>query len=198
VTQLPAADAVILTTPANVSAGLIGDSPEAAAILGAVQFASVVFVTVGYERASIEHPLDGSGFLLPRDAGFDITAASWASTKWAHLADNEVVLLRVALGHVHDPRPIEWSDAEITDAVRRDLQSTMGISATPLDMRITRYRDGFPQYGVGHLDRIAKLEAALARDLPHVGLCGMAHRGVGIPACIREARRAVREVVARD
>ena len=48
--------------------------------------------------------------------------------------------------------------------------------------------DGFAEYGVGHLDRVERIEAALAEEAPGVAVAGAAYRGLGIPACIRQGR----------
>lgn len=195
--ELPAADIVVVSTPADVAARLLAPRcPDAAALLGGIEFASVVFTTLAYRRGDLPGALDASGFLVPRDAGLDITAASWSSTKWAHLAGDPVIL-RVSMGHIDDPWSIDRDDDEVLRRISADLATTMGADAAPVAHRISRYPNGFPQYDVGHLDRIAAAESALARDLPHVGLCGMAHRGVGVPACIREARRAAAGARAR-
>lgn len=195
--SLPDADGVVLSTPAHVSARLIGErSPRAAAVLAAVTYASVVFTTLAFRRADIPGDLDASGFLVPRDAGLTITAASWSSTKWDHLSGDPVIL-RISMGHANDTRSIDWSDDRVLSAIAADLRTTMGITAAPVEHRITRYRDGFPQYTVGHLDRIAQLERDLADDAPDLAVCGMAHRGVGIPACIREARAAAAALRSR-
>lgn len=194
---LPDADAVVVTTPADVAARLVAPlSERAAALLGAVRFASVVFTTLAFRRSDVPGDLDASGFLVPREAGLALTAASWSSTKWARLAGDPVIL-RVSMGHSGDPEPIGWDDDRVLAALARDLRTTMGITAAPTEHRISRYPDGFAQYAVGHLARTDELEAALAADAPHVAVCGMAHRGVGIPACIREARRAARTVSDR-
>ena len=187
---LPAAAGVVLTTPADVSARLLATrSPESSATLASIGFASVVFTTLAYRRADLPADLDASGFLVPRDAGLTVTAASWSSTKWARLAGDPVIL-RVSMGHAEDPTAIDLDDADVLDRIAADLAVTMGVTAAPVEHRIARYRNGFPQYAVGHLDRIAALETRLEQDAPDLALCGMAHRGVGIPACIREARRA--------
>jgi len=187
---LPAADGVVLTTPADVSARLLRSrSPRAAEVLGSIEFASVVFTTLAFHRADVPGDLDASGFLVPRDAGLTVTAASWSSTKWARLAGDPVIL-RVSMGHADDHAPIGFTDDEVLERIAADLRVTMGITAAPVEHRIARYPNGFPQYRVGHLDRVAELEAHLLEDAPDLAVCGMAHRGVGIPACIREARSA--------
>lgn len=194
---LPDADGVVVATPAPQAVPLLaGRSPEAAELLAAVEHASVVFTTVAFSPDDVPGPLDGSGFLVPRDAGLTITAVSWSSSKWEHLGGGDVIL-RVAMGHSRDPRPVEMDDDEILAVVRRDLRTTMGIDAAPTEVRVRRFRDGFPQYAVGHLDRVDRIEAALLRDAPDLALCGMAMRGVGIPACIGVARAAASALAAR-
>ena len=53
-----------------------------------------------------------------------------------------------------------------------------------------RWGGGLPQYDVGHLSRVATVEAAVARV---VGLevCGAAYDGVGIAAVVAGAQAAV-------
>ena len=53
-----------------------------------------------------------------------------------------------------------------------------------------RWGGGLPQYAVGHLDRVARIRADVAR-VPGLAVCGAAYDGVGIPAVIASARRAV-------
>ncbi|NLA34902.1 MAG: protoporphyrinogen oxidase [Actinobacteria bacterium] len=197
VSELPEADGVIITTAAPVTADLLtGRCDEAAELLRSIEHASVVFTAVAYRAADLPEDLDGSGFLVPRTAGLSITAASWSSSKWAHLAGDPVIL-RVSMGHTADPAAIDLPDDAIAERIATDLHTTMGITAAPTDIRINRFWDGFPQYRPGHLDRTAMVEAHLAAQLPHVEVAGMAHRGVGIPACVREARAAARRLRSR-
>ena len=197
---LPASDAVIVATPAPVAARLVAAlRPAAATLLEGIEYASVVLLTLAFHRAEVGIELDGSGFLVPRDAGLLMTAASWATTKWAHLVrpDDDLVILRVSVGHREDSRPETMTDDELVMAARGDLRLTMGIDAAPSEVRISRYLNGFPQYDVGHLDRVARIDALLESAAPHVIVTGSAHRGLGIPACIRQGRAAGRVVAAR-
>src|SRR5262249_59430754 len=65
----------------------------------------------------------------------------------------------------------------------------------PADVRVSRWGGGLPQYTVGHLDRVARIRAAVAA-LPGLAVCGAAYDGIGIPACIASARLAADQVVA--
>lgn len=193
------ADAVVLTTPAPAAADLLrGLSPAAATELAAIPHTSCTLVTLAYERGAIGVPLDASGFLVPRDAGLLLTAASWGSRKWPQWDDGRHVILRVSAGHTGDDRGITLGDDDLVAGLRSDLAATMGIEAEPVAVRITRYPNGFAQYTVGHLERADRIDAALAADVPGLRYTGAAMRGVGIPACIRQGRQAARAVLSRS
>lgn len=192
------ADGAVLTTPAFVSARLLGSAtPAAAEILAAIPHVSVAFLAFAFDPSDVTIPLDGTGFLVPRVAGLSITAASWSSSKWAHLAAPDRVVVRAAIGHRHDHQVDHADDATLVDAALADLHTTMGITAPPIESRVTRYLRAFPQYDVGHLDRVAGMHDALRRDAPHLAVAGMALRGVGIPACIGSGRAEARSLAVR-
>ena len=187
-----AADGLVLATPATSSARLLGPiSPAAAAELGAIDHSSVVLVSLAFDRSQVPMALDSSGFLVPHGSGRRITAASWSSSKWAHLDDGHTAILRVSLGHRNDPGAIDLDDATVARIVADDLRITMGITSAPAEVRISRWPAGFPQYDVGHLDRIARIESAIVDDatIGPLALTGATFEGVGIPACIRHGRR---------
>ncbi len=71
-----------------------------------------------------------------------------------------------------------------------DLADATGLAAPPVDTHVQRWGGGLPQYAVGHLDRVARVRADVAR-VPGLAVCGAAYDGVGIPAVIASARRAV-------
>ena len=137
-------------------------------------------------------PSTRSGFLVPRTEGRFVTACSFATTKWAHLgaADPATVVLRASAGRYGDDRAIDLDDDAVVRAVLADLDDWLGLGADPIEVRVSRWRDGFPQYEPGHLARVAAVEADVAAQLPGVALAGAAYRGIGIPACIRQGRQA--------
>jgi oxygen-dependent protoporphyrinogen oxidase len=189
------ADAVVLAAPAFVAGPLLAPhDPVAAATLAAIDHATVALVAFAWPTAALSRPLDGSGFLVPRGEGRLMTAASWSSSKWAHLASPERVLLRVSAGRVDDRRADALDDDELVARLRLELGEALGIRTPPSAVRVTRWPDAFPQYAPGHLARIAGLEARLAA-LPGVAVAGAALRGVGIPACIGSGRAAATALV---
>ncbi len=190
------ADAVVLCTPAPATAAALSTlSPAAATLLGGISHSSVVLVTFAFRLGDVPGPLDASGFLVPRTEGLLMTAASWGSSKWSHWNDGRHVILRVSAGRAGDERQGTLDDEALVRALLDDLHTTMGVTARPTATRVSRYPDGFAQYEVGHLDRVAAIDAALEQDCQSVVVAGAAYRGVGIPACIRQGREAVTRVL---
>jgi protoporphyrinogen/coproporphyrinogen III oxidase len=186
------ADAVIVTTPAHVSAPLLADvAPEASATLGAIDHSSVAMLTMAFDRRDIGDTAGASGCLVPRDQGTLVTAISYATSKWAQLRDPERddVILRVSVGRTGDQRYHDLDDATLEARVLADVDQIVGLAGAPTEVRIGRWDRSLPQYAPGHLDRIDAVERELAPT--PVSLAGMCLRGVGIPACVRSAEDAV-------
>jgi oxygen-dependent protoporphyrinogen oxidase len=183
-----AADVLVLAAPATIGAALLAEvAPGAAGFLAGIAHASVALTTFSFDRSQVAHPLDGSGFLVPRREGLLLTAASWSSAKWTHLAPEHgdgTVLVRASAGRVGDDRAFAFSDEGLADHLLADLRRTMGSLGEPVSVRVSRFPSSFPQYAPGHLERVSAAEEALAEDAPGVALAGSALRGVGIPACI--------------
>jgi protoporphyrinogen/coproporphyrinogen III oxidase len=190
------ADAVVLAVPARHAAGVIrGTSPGAAASLDHIRYASVAVVTLAYDPAAVSHPLDGSGFLVPRVDGRLLTACTWFSSKWPDVRPNGRVVLRCSAGRDGDERIGELDDDELVGRVHAEASEALGLPARPVEALVTRWSDAFPQYDVGHQGRVEAAERALARELPGVALVGASYRGVGIASCVRQAKEAADRLV---
>ena len=184
---------VVLATPSYVSAPLLAPvAPGVASTLSAIPYASVCMVLLSYDERDVGRPLDASGYLVPRREGLLITAASWASSKWSHLARPGRALVRASAGRFGDDRAMAMSDEELVRRVDLDLRTTMQVRSEPMEARVVRWRNAFPQYPPGHQGRI---DAALAALPPGIALAGAALRGVGLPACIGTGRDAARTVL---
>ncbi|MFJ4514725.1 protoporphyrinogen oxidase [Streptomyces sp. NPDC088816] len=186
------ADAVIVAVPAPVAAGLLrAESPEAAAELRAVEYASMALITLAYRRADAALP-EGSGFLVPPVDGRTIKASTFASQKWGWIADEDpdVLVVRTSVGRYGETEILQCEDADLVDVSRHDLREATGLDATPLETRVTRWTDGLPQYPVGHHARVARIREHVGK-LPGLAVCGAVYDGVGIPACVASAYAAV-------
>lgn len=184
------ADRVILTAPAPVTARLLEPHcPEAAGILGAVEYSDVVLVTFVAQAERIAHKLDGSGFLAPRDQGLLMTACSWSSSKWEHYRGDGRAVLRVSAGRTDDRRWLGMEHPDLVAALTGELETTIGLDGYEA-VRVTPWPQSLPQYRPGHLDRMDDLDRRLADAAPGLVAVGAAHRGLGLPACVAQGRAA--------
>ena len=190
--------AVILTTPSFVSADLIAPFlPNAAENLRKIRFASTAVVSLAYRREDVADPLDGSGFLVPRNEPSAITGCTWSSNKWEGRAPSGTVLMRAFMGHDGDDRLVEeLSEEELADRAHEALAGVLGIKARPTFSRTFRWGRSMPQYDVGHLGLVAGIESELQR-FPAVSISGSSYRGVGVPDCVRQGKESAEAVLGR-
>jgi len=183
------ADAVVVASPAHITARLLPPvSKTAADLLRTWETSTVVMATMAVRDWPSRW--NGSGYLVPKRHQRSVTAVSFASNKWPHWrpADGSFVL-RTSLGRdglVVDDR----SDDELVAAAVDEVSMHLGIDLAPTEVRLTRWRDAFPQYRPGHLERVAQVERALSNDAPGLVVAGAGYRGIGIPACVQQANSA--------
>jgi oxygen-dependent protoporphyrinogen oxidase len=188
------ARAVILATPAFVTSALIGEyDAELSQLCGEIPYASSAAVVLAFSRDAVGHPLNGSGFVVPRIEKTGILAASWLSSKWPHRAPDDCVLLRAFVGGARDPRALERSDPELVAQSLAALAPLLGIRGQPMLARVYRWERANAQHEVGHLARMVAIERTLARH-PDLYLTGSGFRGVGIPDCVSDGRNTGRTV----
>ncbi|CAN5834641.1 protoporphyrinogen oxidase [soil metagenome] len=190
------ADAVVLATPAFVSAKLLEPlSPTAAKNLATIPYADVVVFGLGYDRIDVPQPLDGFGFLVPRGEGVRSLGVLYSSSLFSSQAPAGKVFLRVICGGTLEPAFIHLSDEDALSVVRRDLRVTMGITAEPEFVTQAKWPQGIPQYLLGHHEKVAAAENALG-EYPGLYLTGNAYRGVGVNDCVRDARALAARLAA--
>ena len=164
--------------------------------MSAVQGGGTRVIAASDPRDAIRHDLRGTGFVVPRiERGLSVMAGTWVSSKWPDRAPPGQALLRGFVGGARDTAALDRSDAELIDAVHRDLAHLLDIEGRPSLARVYRWPRLNPQYEVGHLERLAAIDARLAR-LPGLRLIGAGFRGVGIPDCVANGR-AVAKTAAR-
>lgn len=180
-------DAVVVAVPAPKAAWMLTELvPGAAAELAAIDTASMAIVT--FALKDVELPA-GSGLLIGASEGLAVKGVTISSQKWP-LDSNGLTLLRASVGRAGEPQVLQRTDENLIGLVRHELAELLGVTAEPVDVIVTRWGGGLPQYGVGHVERIARIRAAVAA-IPGLAICGAAFDGVGVPACIASARKAV-------
>jgi oxygen-dependent protoporphyrinogen oxidase len=179
---------VLVAAPPSISSRLLRSlDGELGALCGNIRAASIATVALGYRRSAVRHPLDGTGFVVPRAEGFRTRAVSWVSSKWADRAPADRVLLRAYIGGVDDPAAVELDDAALIEIAHADAGRALDIRDVPELTRVYRWREATPQLEVGHPDLMERIERRLAA-IPGVLLSASGFRGTGIADCIADAR----------
>ena len=192
------ADAVIIAVPGRPASRLLaGVAGTAAAALAEIRYASMAIVTLAYPLPAFSAPVTGSGFLVPAVDGRAVKAVTFSTVKWPHLRrqDPGLHVVRCSIGRLGEDAVLQRDDADLAGLAAADLHDATGVRGQPVDVRVSRWGGGLPQYSVGHLDRVARIRAGIAAA-PGLAVCGAAYDGVGIPACISTARLAVDQVLA--
>lgn len=188
-------DALIVSSPAHACPPLLERiAPQLAGMIRLIPHAGCSVAVLGYRREQIKHPLNGFGFVAPRIERRKIIAGSMSSVKFAGRAPEGKVLLRVFVGGALQPELNELDDAGIEKLVRGELQELIGAQGEPEFCQVNRWLGVMPQYHVGHLDLVAKIDVAAAA-IEHFALAGNAYHGVGIPYCIHGGEQAAERIV---
>lgn len=188
-------DGVIVALPGSAAASVLSmASSELSAELGAVQYSSSITVGLGYDRDVRDSLPPGFGFLVPRSERKRLLAATFVHNKFPHRAPDDRALLRCFFAgrNAEDVWPL--TDNQIVEIVLDELQEILGLRTDPLFSRVYKWKSAMAQYGVGHLERLERIER-LRQQLPGLALAGNAYRGIGVPDCVRTGRDAAKQLI---
>ena len=189
-------DGVIVATQAAGSAALLRETDALLADdLDSIEHASCAVVVLGMKPRETPPPV--FGVLVPNVERRPLIAAALTSHKFPGRAPDGGLLVRVFFGGALNPEIMRRSDEELIALAQSELQEVAGI-AGPVELtKVVRWADTMPQYHVGHLAKVARIEER-ANAIDRLVLIGNAFHGVGIPDCVRFGRNAARRLVAGE
>jgi oxygen-dependent protoporphyrinogen oxidase len=183
-------DSAILAVPTTKAAQLLQLAvPDLAAELVSIKYSSSVTLTLGYDQVVRNALPPGFGFLVPRSEGTRMLAATFVHNKFPHRAPANRALIRCFLGGTRDEQILASSDEEIIAVARAELRRILNLTADPLFARVYKWPAAMAQYGVGHLERLQRIEA-LRQKHPGLALAGNGYNGIGVPDCVRSGTDA--------
>ena len=181
------ADAVVLACPAYEQAAILQElNPALADEVGAIPYNRIAVVALGYRQADCPGRHDGFGYIAPQNTRRDVLGVQWCSSIFPDRAPDRFVLWRALCGGVHRAEQVDWDDNRLAKAVHEEIKLSMGVTGAPVFRRIVRWPNAIPQYVLGHLDRVARIDA-LAAGHPGLFLTGNAYRGVAMSDCVDQA-----------
>ncbi|MGE0355770.1 MAG: protoporphyrinogen oxidase [Burkholderiales bacterium] len=181
------ARAVVLAVPAAEAARLAyALSPDATLALQEIEYPAVLSIATAYRREDVTHPLDGFGFLAPRVERRAVLGTLFSSSMFPGRAPEGQVLLTTFVGGRRDPALALADDETVVAKVAEEHRSLLGVRAPALWNAVNRWPRAIPQYGPGHLARIARVAKA-EQDVPGLRFCANYRGGVSVGDCIASA-----------
>lgn len=188
------ARAFVIACPAYSAALIFKDfDRELSDAFDAIPYAPIIVVATGHRQEHIAHPLDGFGFLIPRNQGIRTLGSIWTSSIFSERAPEGYVQLRSMLGGAGDPSVLDLSDGQLWNTLRQELDPLIGIRHDPDFMRVYRWDRGIPQFKIGHRERRARLEQLASRH-PRLFLTGNAYYGVSLNDCVKMSYRVAQQI----
>jgi oxygen-dependent protoporphyrinogen oxidase len=186
-------DAVMMAAPVDVACSLLQPVDAEMAPLMEMDASSAVVVGFGFpDAAKFSIPL-GFGFLVPSGSDSLLLAATFADQKFEHRVPEGGRLVRAFFGGKAAERLMRCGNDETAAVARMELARVLGPLPEPQVTVVRRWPRSLPQYAVGHLERMKKLDSRV-RALNGLRLLGNGYRGVGVPDLVRDARAAASQI----
>ncbi|HEX3968305.1 MAG TPA: protoporphyrinogen oxidase [Edaphobacter sp.] len=189
-------DAVMMAAPIDIARSLLHPVEERAAELMEMNSSSAVVVAFGLSDAAKFLLPPGFGFLVPPGSDSLLLACTFVDQKFDDRVPPDGRLVRAFFGAKAAERLMRCGNDETAAVARMELARILGPMPEPQVTVVRRWPRSLPQYGVGHLERMAKLQEQVAQ-LEGLWLLGNGYRGVGLPDLIRDARLAAQQFVTR-
>ena len=200
------ADSVILATPAEVAAQTIRSIDEGLARELDIEYSQTIHVTLGYKCRQLTRSITAHGVFVPKAARRRVRSMTLCSEKFPNRAPQGIAQIRAALTSPaadssqgsespRGPTPLPTLEHdELARIAAAEVAPLLGIQGTPIFHHVVHHRQALPQYQVGHLQRVARIESLLAA-WPGLALAGASYRGIGVPQCIRSGQEAADQVL---
>jgi len=171
---------LVLSVPADVAAALLAPlDRNLSQLLDGIVYAPLSVVHFGLDRSAVHHPLDGIGFLVPRQAGIALSGNLWMSSLFPDRAPQGKVLLSCYLGGTRCPEAVEWSDERSIDQAMAGLRRFLDLRGDPEMVHIDRHEQALPLYHGAYPQRLRAIASRL-QTLPGLHLAANYWGGVSV------------------
>ncbi len=183
------AERIVLAAPAYRAAKLLAPlDADVSTALGQIHYPAVASVALGFARDQVGHALDGFGMLIPHKLGRTTLGVLFSSTLFPGRAPEGEALLTAFIGGARNPSIASLTGEQLMAQTLADVRPLLRIEGVPRFQRITLWRQAIPQYELGHLERLARIDDGLAR-LPGLHLRANWRDGISVADCVENAHR---------
>ena len=179
-------------TPAHAATRLLAPlDATLSSLLGRIDYSPIAVVGLGYR--SLAHPLDGFGVLSTSGSKLPVLGILWDGSVFPDRVPAGGKILRVMIGGQRDPASVQLDEKALVELARAGIRQAMGVDAVPDVQFVQRWERGIPNYGPGHLERVAAIDAAVA-TLPGLHLNNNAYHGVAMNDCCAQSAQLAQRI----
>jgi protoporphyrinogen/coproporphyrinogen III oxidase len=190
-------DAVMMAAPVDVACSLLSPVDPEMAPLMEMDASSAVVVAFGFPDIAKFPVPPGFGFLVPPGSDSLLLAVTFVDQKFEDRVPRGGRLVRAFFGGKAAERLMRCGNDETAAVARMELARVLGPLPEPQLTVVRRWPRSLPQYAVGHLERMKKLDERVGA-LDGLSLLGNGYRGVGVPDLVRDARVAARRIAGES
>ncbi len=194
--RLAARTVVVSCSPWRAALLLKGLMSTTSRMLTEIEPAPLALVSLAWPCTDVSVSLRGIGFLVAGGERPRMLGCLWNSSIFPGRAPAGQASFTAFLGGARDPQAAALSDGPLVDLVTAELAEILGARGRPRVLTIERHPRALPQYGLGHVDRVGQMRAAVGA-VPGLVLAGNYLSGVSVGECVRQGVGAASEVRAR-
>ena len=187
---------VVVAAPAYAAADVLrGIDGDLATALEGISYAPIVVAPVGVEQGRTRVPIEGFGFLVPREESLGLLGCLFMSQLFPGRAPAGHELLHCMLGGVRWPEAVHLPDAALAARLAEDLSRTLGLADPPAPLGFVRWPRAVPQPARDHRARMRWLSERLD-DMPGLALAGSYVSGVSVSETLASGLAAASRALA--
>jgi oxygen-dependent protoporphyrinogen oxidase len=157
----------------------------------------VAVVGLGFGPDALAKAPRGFGALIQRGGGIRILGVLWDTFLFPERSPDGTILMRCMVGGATDPDAAQRTNDELVAIALVDLKKLLNLDdAAPTFTEVVRWPQAIPQYEIGHLARMERIQSAmtnLEQRAPGLHLAGNYTAGVAFAKAAKAGDVAGRE-----
>jgi oxygen-dependent protoporphyrinogen oxidase len=188
-------DMLVSAIPAYAAADIVKDLDiKTAEHLLNIYYPPVLVLYVGYEKSSINRPLDGFGFLIPSKENKSFLGAIWSSVLFPERCGNDKASFTIFVGGSRNPQIAEQDKNEIVARVLKEFHEIMKINSDPVFLSSKFWEKAIPQYNLGYIEH-ENAFIEFENKFPGFFLAGNYRGGISIGDCVKSSEQVYKKII---
>jgi protoporphyrinogen/coproporphyrinogen III oxidase len=185
---------LVSAIPAYAAADILKDlDVKTAEHLLNIYYPPVLVLYVGYEKSSINRPLDGFGFLIPSKEKKSFLGAIWSSVLFPERCENDKASFTIFVGGSRNPQIAEQDKNETVAQVLKEFQEIMKINSEPTFISSKFWNKAIPQYNLGYIEHEKAFEE-FENNFPGFFLAGNYRGGISLGDCMKSSEAVYKRI----